>query len=762
VRHRSLWFTAVLYLMILATFTCGQDAPSLSKSTAGSSQDILTPAVSPEETAARQLRIYRDALLQGSTDVIRIDAAVALLVQNDAGGREILLTALKNDENPLAQLAVCKALIKSRGLSQTLSSRQEFLEPLLLILQGKSAEQAMVAAEALLIFDYSTIEQPIRQLLEDKELGRQIRIQAIDALQLRPEPQALRILIGLLDDSDTEVAKAAEASLQEAFGIPVGTSRSVWADILVELQQKSPEDIRRERLLRQETKLREIQTERDRWQKLYLVALDRQYESSDEAGRTKMIQDAMASDLAAMRIWMLEKIAKNPVAAERIKTALFAMLADPSRDVRLQTAKVLTNMSALNPAEKLLERVKVEKDSEIALAMFEALGEACFFAYSPGSGIELPIEIKMETLKIASGYLNRETADPVKKGAEVIRKILELNNLPTDTARDYLTLLYQRYEKSKTQTPALRADLLGVLAHLCGQGALRTAACGMYEPLFAEAIREPNNAALRLSAAKGMVYVDKVKALELFRSMQLNKDESLSVQQVVIEATGQAGGVEDLDWLITSLLSNVYSEQAWLAVKNICQRQKATFLVDWICALETAPGVTAEQIREILEIAELKAEGENNLPLITQVRERIIAILTQRRSWEQASAYLLKFNYSENGFEFDEDTKIEIMRIYLYTNQAEKALLLFESKLAVADLSESSPWASAMMSYLLDDTVSPDNKRIVLEKAGMLTVQDRPNWITFIQEARKLLNLMEMEAIPAEDIGMLVSGSNKK
>jgi HEAT repeat protein len=747
--------------MILATFTCGQDAPTLS-AVSSPAQTALTPAVSPEETAARQLRIYRDALLQGSTDVIRIDAAVALLVQNDAAGREILLTALKSSESPLAQMAVCKALIKSRGLSQTVNSRQEFLEPLLAILQGKSSEQAMVAAEALLIFDYSTIEQPVCQLIENKELDRQIRIQAIDALQLRPEPQALRILIGLLDDSDIEVAKAAETSLQEAFGIPVGTSRSVWADILVELQQKRPEDIRRERLLRQETKLREVQADRDRWQKLYLGSLDRQYETSDEAGRLKMIQEAMPSDLVAMRIWMLEKVSKNTAAAERLKTTIFAMLADPSRDVRLQTAKVLTNMSALNPAEKLLERVKVEKDSEIALAMFEALGEACFFAYSPGSGIELPIEIKMETLKIASDYLNREAADPVKKGAEVIRKILELNNLPSDTARNYLTLLYQRYEKSKSQAPALRADLLGVLAHLCGQGALRTVACGMYEPLFAEAIRESNNAALRLSAAKGMVYVDKVKALELFRSMQLNKDESLAVQQVVIEATGQAGGVEDLDWLITGLLSNVHSEQAWLAVKNICQRQKANFLVDWICALETAPGVTAEQIREILEIAELKAEGENNLPLITQVRERILAILTQRRSWEQASAYLLKFNYSENGFEFDEDTKIEIMRIYLYTNQAEKALLLFESKLAMADLSESSPWASAMMSYLLDDTVSPDNKRIVLEKAGMLTVKDRPNWITFIQEARKLLNLMEMEAAPAEDIGMLVSGGDRR
>jgi HEAT repeat protein len=729
---------AIVYLLILSGLVCSQEAPVVS----------VPSVVSQEEAAARQLRIYREALLQGSTDVIRIDAAVGLLLQNDTASREILVSALKSDDNPAARLSVCRALIKSRAVAQTMTARQDFLDPLLAILGGKVPQQAKTAAEALLIFDYPAIEPSIRQMLEDKTLDRQIRIQAIDALQLRPEPQALRILIGLLDDTDPEIARAAEKSLQESFGIPVGTSRAVWADIRLELQQKSPSDIRRERLLRQETKLREVQAERDRWQKLFLGAVDRQFETSDEANRLKMIQDSMGSDLPALRLWGLDKVAKNAPAAERLRTALLNLLADPSRDVRLQTARVLTTMSALDPAEKLLERFKVEKDTELALAMFEALGEACFFAYSPGSGIELPDDIKMQTLEIATNYLQSDEPDSAKKGAEVVRKILELNNLPEETAKGYLGKLFERYHRSKDQPLALRADLLSVIAHLCGQGTLRSIASSMYEPLFMEVLEETDKAALRLPAARGLVFVDKMKAMQTFRLMQLNEDESVAVQQVVIELAGQVGQAEDLDWLVEDLLSEVHGEQVWLAVKSICQRQKASFLIDWVLALESTPSVTGDQIREILEIAELKAEGQNDSETLDGVRQRILTLLCQKRSWEQANVYMVRIP-AETA---TEETMINMMTVFLYINQPDRAIGLVQPKLKTADLDRQSAWGEALMAYFEDDTVNPEIRKVVLEKIGSIPVKNRPLWASFVQEAQQAVNgSQEVEAASKAD-----------
>ncbi|MHC4927378.1 MAG: hypothetical protein ACYTER_08630 [Planctomycetota bacterium] len=90
---------------------------------------------SEQEESARQLRIYRDSLLQGSTEEIRVDAAVGLLLRNDDASRDALVAVLSEADNPIAQQAVCKALIKSRGLGQTIRSRMIYLDPLMEILR---------------------------------------------------------------------------------------------------------------------------------------------------------------------------------------------------------------------------------------------------------------------------------------------------------------------------------------------------------------------------------------------------------------------------------------------------------------------------------------------------------------------------------------------------------------------------------------------------------------------------------------------------
>ena len=103
-----------------------------------------------EDDAARQLRIYREALLQGSTEEIRVDAAIGLLLNRDTASRDLLVSALRLSDNPGASKAVCKALIKSRAVGTTIGSRDMFLEPLLQLLAGVDVGSARLAAEALL------------------------------------------------------------------------------------------------------------------------------------------------------------------------------------------------------------------------------------------------------------------------------------------------------------------------------------------------------------------------------------------------------------------------------------------------------------------------------------------------------------------------------------------------------------------------------------------------------------------------------------
>jgi HEAT repeat protein len=745
VKPRVVWFI-ILFIDVLSLALFAQ-----------SQEEAVTPALTtiseagPEEAAARQLRIYRETLLQGSTENVRVDAAVGLLLMDDPQSREILVSALKNEDNPLARQAICKALIKSRGLSQTMSSHEIFLEPLLGILQDKSPEQAELAAEAMLLFDYSEIDDALKQLLDNKELSAQTRSNAIYALQVRPEPQALRSLIGLLDSPDTEIVKAAETALQEAFGIPVGTSRTVWADILSELQRKKPEDIRRERLLRQEMKLREVQAERDRWQKLYVASLDKQYEPLDETGRAKMMLEMMDSDLPPLRLWALDKLTKYPITGnEKLREKLLAFLSDPSRDVRLRSAKVLMNLSVLNPAAKLLERFGLEKDPEVALAMFEALGEAVFFAFSSNSQIELPPEIKTKTLAIASEYLNQDAPEAAEKGANVIGKILELNNLPDESIQTYLGLLDERYLRAVSQNGALRANLLAILARLCGQGGAKEIASNLYAPLFIEGLTVPDNPALRLAAAQGLVYVDKVKAMELFRQNQLMLDESVAVRQIVIDLAGQTGQAADLDWLLKLLSGNGYSEPVWQAIRNICQRQSADFLLNWVETLELAEGLQDSYVRDILDMAEQKAAAEKNSNLLMQIQQRTIARLVQQKTWDQATAYLVKINYSVTENKFSEETNNQILKICLYGDLSEKLVQYIQNKLAHSDLNRTAPYALILEDYFSDASIADTRKRNAWKQISSIQIKNRPQWSSFLNEIDQLLEPLVEESVVSE------------
>ncbi|MHC4373377.1 MAG: HEAT repeat domain-containing protein [Planctomycetota bacterium] len=716
--------TFLFYLIILPQVACSQEGV---RPVTVTEKSIVT------ETSAREFRIYRDALQQGSTEDIRVDAAVVLLVQNDEQGRGALLSALRSEENPQARKAVCQALIKSRGLSQTIDSLEVFQEPLLAILQSESAEEAELAAEAMLLYDYADVAAPLDQILQNEERGSRVRMNAIYALRLRTEPTALRRLITLLDDPDTEVAKAAETALQEAFGIPVGANREVWTGILDDLQLKSPDDIRRERLLRQEMKLRQVQAERDRWQKLYLSALDKQYEVLDETSRKETILDMIESDLDPVRIWALDKASKYPVVDEVLREKLLSLLSDGSRDVRLQAAKALMNMSAINPAAALLERLQIEEDAEVRLAMLEALGEACFFAFSPGSDVELPKDIKLQTLEIASGYLQSESEDECIKGAEVLRKILELNNLTKDSMQSYLGLLDERYRKSLYQDEGVRAKLLAILAHLCGQGGAKEPARALFEPLFLDAVDVEDDPALRLAAVQGISYVDSVEALQIFKQKNLMQDQSLAVQQVVIDVAGQTGDEKDLEWLLVLLDGNGHSERAWLAIKSICQRQEVGFLLDWLPELENISATKGEYVREILDVAEQKAAGENDQDMLKRVREQTIAWLSERKVWEQGAAYLSGIGYSISENLYSDRTDFEAFIIYLYGGAVENAAEYVENCLSESDIKQGSPVPQAITVYFEEKAIG-DASEVFLERILSIPQEGRPDWSAFVSD----------------------------
>ncbi len=608
--------------------------------------------VSVEDEAARQLRIYRDALRQGSSDSIRLDAAMGLLVRDDEISRQTLLETLSTPDNPAAQSAVCRALIKGRGVGAVSISKAYFI-PLVDAVKSTDSALARLAADALLMYDYQDAGTALAEIARSGDLEKQPRLNSIYALQIRPEVEAIKDLIGLLNDPDVDIVRAAELALQEAYGLPPGTKIAVWENLLKELDKKSPAQIRLERLVRQEMRLREALLERDQWQKLYLGALDKEYEQTAVLVRSSYLLDKLNSGNVEIRVWALEKLRLSPVeSVSNLSEKLLSMLSDENRRVRFMTARVLTTMSALNPAEKLLEQYDRETDPQVALALFEALGEACFFAFSPGSKLDVSAQIKTRTLTLAKFYTAQSDPEMARRGAEVLRKMLELGGLTTGEIKDYLKVIADRYQQEFQKKGAIRGDLLVIMAKLCGTGFPKNEASKLYKGSFEEALLSDDvNSQIRQAAAMGLVNVDKISALATFKKINLIADSSPAVTQIAAGLVGEIGTPDDIVWLMSLPTANGQTELVEKSILSILKRAELEDVLDWANQIEKMDKNATEKgyVGDILKLAEEKATAIADEKKLIYIQYKVLKWMSDIGDYDQSTIYWNKLYKTLKG-----------------------------------------------------------------------------------------------------------------
>jgi len=728
-------------------------------STAQSAEEALTDDSDKavvEDESSRQLRIYSDALLRGASDGIRQDAAMGLLIRKDEVSHKVLIEALSSTDNSPARMAVCRALIKGRSLGFAAGAMDVFLLPLVTALKSPEVPLSRSAAEAMLVFRFDQISAAFSELTQT-ENDKKLRLNAIYALQIRAEPEALRSLVKLLEDADPEIVRAAELALQESFGMPVGTGKDVWAKILADLNKKNPTEIHRDRLLRQENRLREVQADRDRWQKLYIDTLDKEFELIDAAAKTAYLQDKLGSELPAIRLWSLDKVQRfTSLAATGLREKLLSLLSDDNRQVRLATAKTLSTMSALNPAEKLLDRYQQENDPQVAAAIFEALGEACFFAFSQGSKITLPVEIKTQVLQLAEGYTSKDDSEMSKKGAEVLRKMLELDGLTQKETEHYLKIIQDRYTIETEKKGTIRGELLTIMARLCGQGSKRAVAVQMYSKLF-ESVLQTNddNNLVRQAAATGLVYADKTAAIQLFRQVSIQNDSSSAVRQIYIDLAGQIGTVDDLQWLSGLYMANGQGEQVWLAMVSIFQRQDASFIANWVMRMEQNQ-TNSDQIRELLTIAEQKAAVQQDTKLLCDLQVRLFRWYSSKGNYEQAALFREKLSQGSRSNEFVQNalhqTDEMAIEAYLQLRKFSNVAEIIGDLLRENRITATSEILDRIGLFMASEKIPVDDKRLLLRSFSELTISNDQLWWNEKVEQWKSFEVTEGADIPKIDI----------
>lgn len=655
-----------------------------------------------EDSVARQLSINKTALLMGPGEQNRLNAALELLHHSQPQARQILIEALQLKDNSPARTAVCRALITSRT---AVTQKEDFKNHLMDILSTSSGLDAQLAAEATLIFDYSEIAEQLREMTIADGQNRQQKLNAIYAISLRPvNKEAVATIVLLLDEEDKAVADAAKQALP--YWIPHGMDAHA---ILSSLKRKNQSEIVRDWIDFQEKEVRRLKQEIIQWQKLYLTALNTEYEAAEDAKKVKLLLLRLQGDQEVVKLWALEKFEKlsgTVVIGEDFTPALLTLISDSNRQVRLQTARIFAKMSDTNPAEKLLKQLNREQFEDVRLAIFEALGEACYFAFSPGSSIKLSDDIRAETLTWAEKFITEDELPPAKAGAEVIRKLLEPNGLKIEQIKKHLNLVAERYNRANRQADAtLRAELLHIMARIC-EGTHRNAAAALFNSDFIEGLADTENASVRLAAVAGLINIDKTDALSIFKAKNLLDDESASVISAIIELARQAGNVEDIEWLSPVILSNGEGELAWQAVREILQRQPVKIVVEWIDKLKGI--VSEERIKSLLEMAAKKAEAENDSAMIKIVNDALRPMS---------------------------------MQLFLRTADYEKAADLIEQYLRQADLNADNILIKDIQKHLTLPEVKLTQKTLLLEKLSAIKMDQanpRHQWTKQLQRLHQI------------------------
>lgn len=698
------------------------------------------------------------ALLQGQTEEERIRAASSMLFSENSMARETLLGTLKLTDNSNARMAVCMALIQLGSPRESVQNKEDFIRPLLDIFDSKVAEEAQLAAEATLIFEYETIGPSLENLVTDASKPARTRLNAIYALGLRPDKDAAIQLIRLVDDPEEQIAAEAAKTLL-SLGLPVGTDTKIREQNIRKIKKKSKDEFLREWVIRQESQKRDLREELDSWRKIHFELLDSTFKGfSDDARKGGFLATSLSSPKLSVKLWALEEVSQwwrgtnRNFPKKQIEPILIALVSDPDREVRLKTAEVLAVMHELNSAQPLLKQLRVEKDDQVKTKLFVALGWACFSAIQSDSAANISPELKEireQTLELAKGFLSEEQdVEKARSGADVIKKLLSRDGLESKKVKEYLRLLPARYNQEKDKPGGtLKGELLSAMAGLCAQtSTCRTEATALYKPLFEEALSDKTDF-VRETAVDGLANIDKAKALELLRGRFVN-DPSPILRMKLIAMADAVRLEEDLDWLSEKLGVNSESKPAWQAMVKTFNDSDAGVLSKWVekfTANNSKINASAAQKIALLKIAEAKAISENKPEMRKNIRQKLPDLYQETGQFDKAAESLKESLDAAKTPEQEVAVLARLLEVYLSWSKPDLAAELVAKALKKEDLDANNPLLRTIDNHLSKPApgVDPD---AVLRRLSSIQTPDRPKWGQWLKDLRiKLSKAKEPE-----------------
>jgi hypothetical protein len=726
----------ILSLLLIATclrVVCAQEAVS-----------TVVEETVPISQVDAQLRLYKTALLENPTPKNRVDAASLLLVSENPEARKILLDVLALADNPAARTAVCEALSPMKLWQTPIKNKEDFIKPLIGVIASEEKDVNLIklAAEALLVFGYSQVQMELEKAVTDSSLPVIARTNVIYAMRRHPDKQAVIKLFSLLDSGEPPIVDAARTALA-SVGVTVSSDPAVRRQTLLELQQRGAEVFLRERVIRQETRIRENESERDNVWKKYLADKTTLYNlQGTEDAKVKFLATHLAERENRVKLWALDRLEELRVGTSKAKFSslepvLKDLISDSSRDVRLSTARRLASLWELNVAKPLLDQLNLEQDEQVRREILVALREACYTSLGDTApGPRIPDEIRAGTLAWGVRFLNEADPEKARVGADVIGKLLEPKGMKPEEVDNYLATLAQRYARmNPANDVTLRGYLLSAMAGLCSsRSACREQAAKLFGPAFDQALADKTES-IRLVAMDGVVNAnaDKLLALRKLRK-DLAADPSVKIRLKLVDLAGDEGGQQELDWLAEKLGVADENEKVWNAMIEILQRSPTALVADWVVKIkspEVAAKLTSEKQISFFAMARQKAQSENKADLLKEAQTNLADLYIAAKSFKEASDCLRGLIAAGTAGQELARFRGQLLQVYLELGNAEAARTLISNYLSEKDfdLSPEGNIAKCIEVYLGHPTaINPGELLESLQQVQVADPQVRQMW----------------------------------
>lgn len=500
----------------------------------------------------------------------RDDAARQLVARRDAASREVLLKALEDASDRVAQLAAARAVATGADPNPA------YLVPLHLLM---GSERTLTEAASQALASYRDNPESLRLLInfasarQQRETDRLLAVRALGSTNYKAAAEFLVSLL-LRDDDTARVRNAAADALIEMTGhFELGHDPQLWQDWWGSNANKTDVQWREELQAYQASRYAQTRLQYDQLAGELRSILTRVYDNTPAAQQPALMLSYLRSTSPEIRsigatIVHNEAMAARPISQEA-RDQLRSLIGDSSRDVRMAVASALRATNDPAALDALLGQLDKETDPAVKAALAAPIA-------SIGDLSAVPALRKL----LADRSVGIATA-----GASALKELGPM--LQKDPALAHAVALDLKNALGRAQAgpgaQGLREAIAESLIPLRDPEMLQT---------FYELLRERSSTRIRWAALRGLGELQDPKAADTIA--RYLEDRESGVRLEAVRSLEKTSAIEHADELYRRMnpvdeRDASVRDEAWRVVQTTFAKLPAEQMPEWVKRFSADP-----------------------------------------------------------------------------------------------------------------------------------------------------------------------------